>query len=344
MKKTSIFFAVLFFAIFLVSPFLVSAQDAPVYNPEKLFYVSQKNAVKAVASLEQNWQKVDIVAPQSYSVNSKMQLSGGLGPKLKKVVAEHNLKVMPLVVNANFSRTTIHKLLTLPNAQDNIIKGLVSLAKKNGYIGWQYDLENIDYQDRDLLTAFVQKTYTKFQENNLILSVAAVARFVDYEDTVAFKSWSGVYDYAALAKYSDFISLMAYDDPNSQGPVASVDFVNKSLAYIKDKVPPEKLSLGVPLYYWKWNTSTDKKVSAGLFSNVLAIMSKYAYSLIFDPSLGVSALSYSFRNKNYKIWFEDKQSFQAKLDLAKSYNLRGFSAWQLGGEDADIWSALQARS
>ena len=325
---------------FIVSPAGASAQASTQYNPEKIFYVSQKNAVSAVASLDANWQKVDIVAPQMYAVNLNMDLVGKLGPKLKQVVAEHNLKVMPLVVNASFSRTTIHKLLTTPNAQDDVITGLIYIAKKDGYIGWQYDLENIDYKDRDLYTAFVQKTYTQFQKNNLIFSVAAVARFVDYENTVAFKDWSGVYDYAAISKSTDFISLMAYDDPKSVGPVASVDFVSKCLDYMKDKVPPEKLSLGVPLYYWKWDTDTDEKVGAGFFSNVLAIMSKYAYSMGFDSSLGVSDLSYSFENKNYKIWFEDQHSLQEKIDLAKAYNLRGFSAWQLGGEDPGIWSIL----
>ena len=133
---------------------------------------------------------------------------------------------------------------------------------------------------------------------------------------------------------------MAYDDPNSVGPAASISFVTGVLKYVQDKIPADKLSLGVPLYYWKWNTDTNKKIGSGLFKNVLAIMDSFKYVLSFDQSLGVSCLSYSYNKKNYEVWFEDKQSFTAKLDIIKSNNFRGFSAWLLGGEDPDIWNIL----
>ena len=191
-----------------------------------------------------------------------------------------------------------------------------------------------------MYTAFIQKAYPLFQENKLILSIVAVSRSTDYEDTDAFKNWAGAYDYKKLAESSDFISLMAYDDPNSLGPVASVDFVNKTLSYVKDKIPAGKLSLGVPLYYWKWDADKNKKVGSGLYKNILAIASSFRHVLSFDQSLGVSCLSYSYKNKKYKVWFEDKQSFQEKLNIATDNNLRGFSAWLLGGEDPDIWSIL----
>jgi spore germination protein len=69
-------------------------------------------------------------------------------------------------------------------------------------------------------------------------------------------------------------------------------------------------------------------------------MENFRYVLNFDQSLGVSCLSYSHNKKNYKVWFEDKQSLQAKLDVIKNNNFRGFSAWLIGGEDPDIWKIL----
>ena len=81
-----------------------------------------------------------------------------------------------------------------------------------------------------------------------------MSRSIDYEDTDAFKNWGGFLTTPELAKAADFISLMTYDDPNSVGPVASLPFVNSVLAYVKDKIPPEKLSLGIPLYNWGWST------------------------------------------------------------------------------------------
>ncbi|MCX6721165.1 MAG: glycosyl hydrolase family 18 protein [Candidatus Staskawiczbacteria bacterium] len=316
---------------------------AAEHGIEKIFYLPKYNAVKGVESLNKNWQKIDIIAPQMHIVEfvgASAKITGGFGPKLKKAISDYKLKVMPLIANANFSQKIMHQLLISSYEQDRVITGLVYLAKRDGYIGWQFDFENISYLDKDLFSAFTEKTYKVFKEKGLVLSVVAVARSVDYEDTNAFKNWSGVYDYKRLADSTDFISLMVYDDPNSVGPVASIDFVNKTLNYVKDKIPAEKLSLGVPLYYWKWDMTAGKKVGSGLYSNIINIMANFRYQPGFDKTLGASWISYSYGNKNYAIWFEDKNSFEIRLDIIKENNLRGFSAWLLGGEDPAIWSIL----
>jgi len=338
MKKTLTLFLIFLglYGVFLL-PQKVFAQN---YNSEKIFYLAPYNAVKGVESVSQNWQEIDILAPQYYSVTSDLLLRGKLGPQLKKVIADHNLKVMPLVVNGGFSQKTIHNLLLAPDVQLNLANSLVKIAKLDNYIGWQFDFENINYQDKDLYTAFVQRVYPVFQKDNLIFSVAVSPRIVDFEDTNAFINWSGVYDYKKIADSCDFVSLMTYDDNNSVGPAASTVFDNNVLAYVKDKIPPQKLSLGIPLYYWKWSVSRDKKVGMGSYKNVLNIMANFKYNLGFDANLGVSWLTYFVKNQQYKIWFEDKQSFNAKLGIAENNNLRGFSAWLLGGEDPAIWSIL----
>jgi len=338
MKKIQVNFIVLFVlaGVFFISQ-KTSAQD---YNLEKIFYVAPYNIVKGVASLQQNWQNIDIVAPQYYSISSKLYFQGKLPIKLNQVIAEHNLKVMPLVTNANFNQKTIHNLLVSPNVQNTFANTLVTIAKKDNYIGWQFDFENINYQDKDLFTAFVQRVYPVFKKNNLIFSVAVVPRISDYENTNAFKNWGGVYDYKAISDSCDFVSLMTYDDDKSVGPSASVAYVNSVLAYVKDKIPAGKLSLGIPLYYWKWSVVKDKKIGTGFYSNVLAIISSYRCDTGFDPALGVSWLTYFFNNNQYKVWYENADSFRQKISIVKDNNLRGFSAWLLGGEDPAIWKYI----
>jgi spore germination protein YaaH len=329
-----------YFLIFVISAFFVVPFLCSATSMEKIFYLNQAGEKKGLESFENNADKIDILAPQFFAVNSKMKIVGSFDANLKKIIAQKKVKVMPLVVNASFKQSIIHNLLLSPNDQDAVIKGLIYIAKKNQYIGWQFDFENISYLDKDLYSVFVENTTAALHKNGLILSVAVVTRTTDYEDTDAFKNWGGAYDYARIAKAVDFISLMTYDDPNSVGPVASIPFINGVLAYVKDKIPPEKLSLGIPLYYWKWNADTNKKIGAGLFDNVLAIVNNFNHILNFDQNLGVSCLSYSYSQNNYKIWFEDKDSVQAKLNIIKDNNFRGFSAWILGGEDPAIWTIL----
>jgi spore germination protein YaaH len=40
------------------------------------------------------------------------------------------------------------------------------------------------------------------------------------------------------------------------------------------------------------------------------------------------------------LYLEDARSFKAKLDVMKTHNLRGFSAWVLGNEDPAVWKLL----
>jgi len=336
MKKY--FLIILIFAFFLL-PFFS-------YASENIFYMSNLKEKEGIESLKVNADKIDIIAPQFYGVSTKLKLVGGIDEELKKSIRQaqdknNKLKVMPLVANAGFKQSVIHNLLISTKAQDEVIKSLVEIAKKEKYIGWQFDFENISYKDKDLYSAFVEKTAKVLHKNNLILSIAVVSRFVDYENTVAFKNWSGVFDYARLAKAVDSISLMTYDDPKSIGPVASLPFINKVLDYVKDKIPVEKLSLGIPLYYWGWSTDPFKKVTnSGSYKRLSGIMNNYQYNSGFDALLGASWLTYFWQDKQYKIWYQDKQSFQNKLDIIKQNNFRGFSAWVLGVEDPSIWSAL----
>lgn len=338
------FWLIILVVAFWAVPFLGYAQ-------ENIFYMSQSKESQGIASLKKNADKIDILAPQFFSVGRDMKISGKIDAQLAKVIshlpaqAGKKLKVMPLITNSGFNQNIIHKLLLSKPSQEAVITGLVYIAKKNNYIGWQFDFENISYLDKDLYSAFVEKTALALHKNNLILSVAAVSRDVDYEDTDAFKNWGGVFDYARLAKAVDFISLMTYDDPDSVGPVASLPFINNVLAYVKDKIPADKLSFGIPLYNWGWRADLSKKITAnGTYDGLLYIKKNFRHTLSFSEILGAACLTYSWNNKQYQIWYQNKQTFQDKLDIISQNNFRGFSAWVLGVEDPTIWSTLDKRA
>jgi spore germination protein YaaH len=309
---------------------------------ERIFYYADYKKAKAIESVKNNADKIDILAPQSYAISFNLKVSGKLDSDLKKIISEHKLKVMPLVVNAGFNQALMHKILVASSAsQGKIIKFLVDEAVANKYIGWQFDFENISYKDKDLYTAFIKKTASALKKKKLILSVAAVVRTDDNTDTDAYRNWGGAFDYEKIASAADFISIMAYDDPESKGPTASVPFVQEVLNYMKDKIPAEKLSLGIPLYYWGWSVDPLKRVVAGgSYASLLSVMQRFTYQIGFDEELGVSWVDYFYNNKEYKIWYEDNQSFAIKLGIAKGNNLRGFSAWVLGSENPAIWWEL----
>ena len=193
-------------------------------------------------------------------------------------------------------------------------------------------------QGRDAYSAFIEKTATALRVQNLLFSVAVVPRTSDNTSTDFYKNWSGAFDYARIAQAADFVSLMSYDDPNSSGPTASVPFVQGVLNYALGKMPAAKISLGLPLYYWGWNATAHKRVrSDGSFSQLQTARTRPGAVEGFQAVYQVPYLIYSVGQTTYAIWHEDARSITAKLNLMKTYGLRGFSAWVLGVEDPSIW-------
>ncbi len=331
----------IFFCLFALLAFPIFGL-ADTVNFEKIFYLSPAKETTGIASIKKNAKNIDILAPQVYGVTASLKVVGGLSKKLQKVVLDYKLKVMPLVANGGFSQKIMHDLLVSPSAQDKFVQFLVKEAKDKKFVGWQFDFENINYKDKDLYSQLVEKTAKELHKNNLILSIAAVSRTVDYENTDAFLNWSGAFDYKRIADAADFISLMTYDDSKSLGPVASIPFVESVLDYVKDKIPAEKLSMGIPVYYWGWTTDPYVRIrSGGSFQRIMNIRASTRHSLGFDWALGTSWLTYAYQTQKYLLWFEDKNSFQLKLDVMKKNNFRGFSVWVLGDEDPAIWSILK---
>ena len=50
---------------------------------------------------------------------------------------------------------------------------------------------------------------------------------------------------------------------------------------------------------------------------------------------------WTVENETYKIWLEDAQSIEPKLQLMKDHQLAGTAAWALGQESSDIWNLIQ---
>jgi spore germination protein YaaH len=316
----------------------------PTFASENLFYYFDN--VNGLNSFKKNASEIDILAPQVYEVGYDLKVSNP-NSKQKKILREaknRNSQVMPLLVNKSFDKVLMSDILINDKAQDEIISFLIKEAKKQSYIGWQFDFENINHLDRALYTAFVKKAYKKLQAENLQLSVAVVVRSDDYNPTSKNQDWSSAYEYKNLAASSDFLTLMSYDDPLSVGPTASLPYVNKILNYMLTQAPAEKLSLGIPAYCWQWQDGEKvASVTYSLAEKAWKKVNKKYKERSFDENLGVEYFKFLRDGVQNEIWCDNAQSFKIKSDLISEKGLRGFSVWALGQEDSNIWKYLQTK-
>ena len=326
--------------------------------PKALFYMTPEP--KSVASFMAHVDKIDVLSPNWYAVDSKGAVTGEPDPKVLQAARQHHVMVTPLVTNQGFIQEDVHALLMDEDAQSRMFASLVRAAKEHAYSGFQLDLEHVASDDRDALTALVRKAADAFHREHLQLSIATIpnAPLMPKETGYAawhYATWGGAYDLKALAGSVDLLCLMTYDQhgfTTMPGPVAGWPWVLGQLDHALAVVPRQKLALGIPLYGYRWSAGTPVKAGPREFdrSNLNAEwidavdverLAK-AYHGRFQWDHDDRSASMYFYRDNVREWvfYTDRRTFEERYRLVKQRGLAGFASWVLGSEDPGIWAVL----
>lgn len=333
--------------LIIIGFFLVGIADNALAKPKphpyvRVFYYSGGKTAKK--SFFGHPKSIDVFAPQSYTLDADGKLSGNVDDDLLAFARNNKIKVMPLVTNKRFNENAAHTLLDDPTKQDSAIASLIAEAADRQYWGWQFDFEQMDVSYRDKYSAFVKRAGEQMRRHDLAVSVAVVAQVSQNPDDYPKDLWQhvvGVYDYAALASSSDFISVMSYDDPNSKGPIARYSWLKQVIENSLQSIPKEKLSLGIPLYMWRWDAEREKLVGIGGYKNIKSVLAKHKVAYGYSAVDQAPFIRYVSKKIHYTVWYENAKSIAKKLELIAQYGLHGFSAWALGLEVPDIHRVIK---
>jgi spore germination protein YaaH len=313
------------------------------FHYQRLFY--WRDGPLATKSLYAHYASIDIFAPQSYKVNGDGSLSGSLDKDVLAFTKAHKMKVMPLVTNGGFSRAASKEFLGDAQKESTAIAAMIAEAHDRSYWGWQVDFEQMDATDSAAYSEFIEKAYAAFKAKGLMLSVAVVSKISDNPKDYKEGLWDnliGVYDYTRLAASSDFITVMSYDDPDSKGPIAPFPWYNQVFTYALAHVPNNKISLGIPVYYWQWNDTTQKLIGIGGAEGLDLAMKKHAGATIsYDAVQKAPVIRYSSLGSAYSIWYENAKSIGEKVSLVTQNHLYGLSGWVLGLELPSTYLAVK---
>jgi len=325
-------------------------------RPKALFYLTRDP--DSVESFLAHAAKVDVVVPTWYSVDAAGTVSGNPDDAVLAAARRANVPVMPIVVNPSFNQATIHKLMTTADASRRMIASLIEECKKNGYVGIQFDFENVNVTDRDALSGLVRDTASAFHREGLQLTIATVPNAPAQPGTGAFyrwiyANWRDAYDLRALGAAADLICLMTYDQQTRYtppGPVAGWGWTVANLEYALQSVPKEKLSLGIPVYGYRWFAGDPGKEEK---PNITAVYVKYPQiKEILDgmhpevqwDSTDRAAWFWFYRDATREyVFYTDTRTFRERWNLVNERGLEGFCSWVLGAEDPGIWDVLPGR-
>jgi len=330
--------------------------EARAQRLEALWYLRGEQSIQ---SFLKHADQIAIVAPQVFTMDSTGMIRGQVDARVIETARAKGVKLVPLVMNPGFDQPSIHRVLNDPAARAQAIRSLAALCRDNRFDGIQFDFENFHVSDRDAFTSFTREAVDSVHRAGCQLSAAVVPRLGENPGTNSYDrwihdNWRAAFDYKALADTLDFISYMTYAQHTGgspPGPVAGYPWVRACLEYLLSLgVPPSKISLGLAGYSDWWYPAYDAKDGARLrgsdvsYARVKAILDSAGVAPAWDDTQKVSRATWEVNGVFRHAWIEDARAFMAKLELARTHRLRGYSVWVLGSEDEAVWELLkQAR-
>lgn len=330
-------------------PFQKAEAHEVTFNMSYLYFGNTKSYISQIDKTQGN---LSLVSPSYFDINAdgSLKITTQYDSTFVKEMHNRGIKVVPFLSN-HWDRTIGRAALS---NREKLTTQIADFIIKNNLDGIQVDIENTTEIDRDAYTDLVKQLREKLPSDKEV-SVAVAANPNGWT-----KGWHGTYDYKELAKYSNYLMVMAYDESyegSPEGPVASYGWVERSIQYaLKQGISPDKIVLGIPFYgrYWKEGEATG---GTGI-SNVRVdeLLSKYGGTVVFDEATKSPKATVTIKQGDpvttiagktlapgtYKIWYENSDSIAAKFDLIHKYNLKGSGSWSLGQESTAIWQNYRA--
>jgi spore germination protein len=317
--------------------------------PGKMVQMYYVNTDDGHASLMAHLNQIDVLSPGWYDANADGSITGYARRDVIDAAHAGGVAIIPLVVNKDVDPAVGHAILSDRERRAALARNLVNEARTYGYAGFQLDFEQIPWTDRDLLTELVQDCAGPFHAAGLNLSIAVIPRLPGDETATGalldyFHQWSGAYDFAALAKYADFLSFMTYDEHNGvtpPGAVSGTPWMREALAFSLRGVPPEKATLGLPTYYHDWTGAGY--LTSSSYADAMTLAQQYGATPAMDPAEEEMHFAYDTYGVHHELWIESTDTLRRKLPLMYEFGLKGISVWRLGFEDSSFWSLIPAR-
>jgi cellulose synthase/poly-beta-1,6-N-acetylglucosamine synthase-like glycosyltransferase/spore germination protein YaaH/peptidoglycan/xylan/chitin deacetylase (PgdA/CDA1 family) len=286
---------------------------------------------QSYASLKAGISKLNLILPEWIHINpstAKMEVKmDGKGYNLMK---KSGIPVMPMLSNAyngEFTAKGIEKILHSKSRRKALIDSTLNLCLKNKFVGINLDLEELSDNDNSYLTSFVKEVSEVFHAHGLYVT----------QDVSPFNE---DYDVKELAKYDDFLFLMAYDEHNTMsdpGDISSQQWIEKAVDQLAAVIPEEKIVLCMAAYGYDWTARGDNNQSLSYHDALSLAADSYDHIAYDEDTYGLSYAYIDDDGVNHQVYFNDAATNFNTMRFGADYGLAGFSVWRLGTEDNRLW-------
>lgn len=244
----------------------------------------------------------------------------------------------------SFDPDLTREALSTYERRNRTTQQLLHYAEQYRFDGLNIDFENVNVNEREVLTQWVRELTPLLRQEGLVVSI-------DVTGKSSSGNWSMFLDRANLAKSVDYMMVMAYDEHWAASPkagsVASLPWTEQTMQRImdEDQVPASKLVLGMPLYMRIWteteqNGKTEVKSKAVGMTGIKEWLQEHKVTPEFMEDVGQNYAEVTVDGERMRVWIEDETSIQARVDMAKRMGLAGVATWARTFGDESLWSML----
>ena len=244
---------------------------------------------------------------------------------------ETMLTVTNLRARGGFDSAAAHAVLTVGAVQAAFLRNLDALLASGTWAGVGLDFEYVYSFDRESYNQFVRLLADRLHRKGYLLMTALAPKVSDGQQGLLYSA----HDYAAHGRSADYVVLMTYEWGYTYGPpmaVAPLPQVRRVLSYAVERIPREKILMGVPNYGYDWTLPFRQGRAARVLTNTGAVTlaGRERVAISFDPT--AQAPYFRYRDDGgalHEVWFEDARSLKAKYALVGEFGLAGVSWWNL---------------
>lgn len=282
-------------------------------------------------SLQRNINKLNLVIPEWLFLDPHTDtITVSIDPQALAVMQKAGVNIMPMFSNVfheKFAPDAVHRIISDPVKREKIIARLIAILQQHHFAGVNIDFEELDEATDALLVRFQKELYARLHAKGLLVS----------QDVVPF---NGDYNAEALARYNDYLLVMAYDEfseTTKPGPIAEQKWIEAALDEATKKLPADKIILCLAAYGYDWPHNSE--ATPLTYQQTLSLARESKASIAFDNN--TYNLSFRYADENqvvHNVFFTDAGTAFNSMRFATEEGLAGVALWRLGSEDARLWS------
>jgi len=250
------------------------------------------------------------------------------------LMKKYGVKIIPMLSNVNltnqdgnFDPDLLDKVLLNKDKRHKLLVDIISKLKQYKLQGVNIDFEELkNERSISAMNSFQKELSDSLHKNGLILTQDIMP---DNED----------FDVKTLARYNDYLFLMAYDQHYSNsvpGPISEQRWIEKEMDKIARRVPSNKIVLCLAAYGYDWPDGAAGEMTT--YQQALSLAKEFNATIDFDNDSYNCDFEYTDYHKvHHTVNFIDAGCNFNTMRFADEYSTAGVALWRLGSEDNRLW-------